>query len=111
MNEVMIDNSKIENMIYEIRGKHVMFNSDVARLYNVETKVLNQVIKRNINRFPEEFYFQITIEELGNLSLRSQIVTSNWSLKLFYLFISKYFFYLNVIKYSNIDYIYNCSNY
>ena len=79
MNEVMIDNSKIENMIYEIRGKQVMFNSDVARLYNVETKVLNQVIKRNINRFPEEFCFQITIEELGNLSLRSQNVTLNKS--------------------------------
>ena len=79
MNEVMIDNSKIENMIYGIRGKHVMFNSDVARLYNVETKVLNQVIKRNINRFPEEFCFQITIEELGNLSLRSQNVTLNKS--------------------------------
>ena len=79
MNEVMIDNSKIENMIYEIRGKHVMFNSDVARLYNVGTKVLNQVIKRNINRFPEEFCFQITIEELGNLSLRSQNVTLNKS--------------------------------
>ena len=79
MNEVMIDNSKIENMIYEIRGKHVMFNSDVARLYNVETKVLNQVIKRNINRFPEEFCFQITIEELGNLSLRSHFVTLNKS--------------------------------
>ena len=79
MNEVMIDNSKIENMIYEIRGKHVMFNSDVARLYNVETKVLNQAIKRNINRFPEEFCFQITIEELGNLSLRSQNVTLNKS--------------------------------
>ena len=79
MNEVMIDNSKIENMIYDIRGKHVMFNSDVARLYNVETKVLNQVIKRNINRFPEEFCFQITIEELGNLSLRSHFVTLNKS--------------------------------
>ncbi len=69
----------IENMIYEIRGKQVMFNSDVAKLYNVETKVLNQVIKRNINRFPEEFCFQITIEELGNLSLRSQNVTLNKS--------------------------------
>ena len=79
MNEVVIDNLNIENMIYEIRGKHVMFNSDVARLYNVETKVLNQVIKRNINRFPEEFCFQITIEELENLSLRSQNVTLNKS--------------------------------
>ena len=79
MNEVMIDNSKIENMIYEIRGKHVMFNSDVARLYNVETKVLNQVIKRNINRFPEEFCFQITIEELEKVSSRSHFVTLNKS--------------------------------
>ena len=79
MNEVMIDNSKIENMIYEIRGKQVMFNSDVARLYNVETKVLNQVIKRNINRFPEEFCFQITIEELEKVSSRSHFVTLNKS--------------------------------
>jgi len=69
----------IENMIYEIRGKQVMFNSDVARLYNVETKVLNQVIKRNINRFPEEFCFQITIEELEKVSSRSHFVTLNKS--------------------------------
>ena len=53
----------IENMIYEIRGKQVMFNSDVARLYNVKTKRINEVIKRNVNRFPEEFCFQITIIE------------------------------------------------
>ena len=69
----------IENMIYEIRGKQVMFNSDVARLYNVETKRINEVIKRNINRFPEEFCFQITIEELEKLSSRSQIATLNKS--------------------------------
>ncbi len=69
----------IENMIYEIRGKHVMLNSDVAKLYNVETKVLNQVIKRNINRFPEEFCFQITNYEFHDLRLRSQIVTSSWN--------------------------------
>ena len=69
----------IENMIYEIRGKQVMFNSDVARLYNVETNVLNQVIKRNINRFPEEFCFQITIEELEKVSSRSHFVTLNKS--------------------------------
>ena len=69
----------IENMIYEIRGKQVMFNSDVAKLYNVETKALNQVIKRNINRFPEEFCFQITDYELRNLILRSQNVTSSWN--------------------------------
>ena len=69
----------IENMIYEIRGKQVMLNSDVAKLYNVETKVLNQVIKRNINRFPEEFCFQITNYEFHDLRLRSQIVTSSWN--------------------------------
>ena len=69
----------IENMIYEIRGKQVMFNSDVARLYNVETKRINEVIKRNINRFPEEFCFQITIEELEKVSSRSHFVTLNKS--------------------------------
>ena len=69
----------IENMIYEIRGKQEMFNSDVARLYNVETKRINEVIKRNINRFPEEFCFQITIEELEKLSSRSQFATLNKS--------------------------------
>ena len=69
----------IEDMIYEIRGRQVMFNSDVAKLYNVETKVLNQVIKRNINRFPEEFCFQITDSELRDLILRSQNVTSSWN--------------------------------
>ena len=69
----------IENMIYEIRGKQVMFNSDVAKLYNVETKALNQVIKRNINRFPEEFCFQITNSELRDLILRSHFVTSSWN--------------------------------
>ena len=67
----------IENMIYEIRGKQVMFTSDVAKLYKVETKALNQTIKRNINRFPKEFCFQITNEELNQMSLRSQIVTLN----------------------------------
>ena len=70
---------EIENMIYEIRGKQVMLASDVAKLYHVETKVLNQTIKRNINRFPEEFCFQISYEELNNLILRSQIVTSSWN--------------------------------
>ena len=69
----------MENMIYEIRGKQVMFNSDVARLYNVETKRINEIIKRNINRFPEEFCFQITIEELEKLSSRSQFATLNKS--------------------------------
>ena len=70
---------KIEDMIYEIRGKQVMLSSDVAKLYHVETKVLNQTIKRNINRFPDLFCFQLTNEEIDELCLRSQFVTLNKS--------------------------------
>jgi len=76
MNEVIKkENTKIEDMIYEIRGKQVMLASDVAKLYNSETRIINQVVKRNINRFPSDFCFQLTISEWFNL--RSQIVTSN----------------------------------
>ena len=78
MNEIM-EKENIENMIYEIRGKQVMLFSDVAKLYNVETKVLNQTIKRNINRFPNSFCFQLNDEEINKLSLRSQFVTLNKS--------------------------------
>lgn len=76
MNEI-IEKEKIENLIYEIREVQVMLSSDVAKLYNVETKVLNQTIKRNINRFPETFCFQLTDEEIEELSSRSQNVTLN----------------------------------
>jgi len=69
----------IEDMIYEIRGEQVMLSSDVAKIYQVETKVLNQTIKRNINRFPNRFCFQLTDEEIDELSSRSQIVTLNKS--------------------------------
>ena len=80
MNEIIkIENINIENMIYEIRGVHVMLASDVANLYQVETKVLNQTIKRNINRFPSSFCFQLTEKEIEDLSSRSQIVTLNKS--------------------------------
>jgi phage regulator Rha-like protein len=61
-------------MIYEIRGQKVMFDSDLAALYGVEAKQLNQAVKRNIKRFPDDFMFQLTNEEWD--SLRSQIVTS-----------------------------------
>lgn len=64
---------EIENMIYEIRGKQVMLASDVAKLYHVETKVLNQTIKRNIDRFPKEFCFQLDDDETK--IFWSQIVT------------------------------------
>ena len=57
MNEIIEkENVIIENVIYEVRGVQVMLSSDVARLYQVETKVLNQTIKRNINRFHKNFY-------------------------------------------------------
>ena len=75
MNEmVVLENIKIEDMIYEIRGVQVMLSQDVAKLYQVETKVLNQTIKRNINRFPDKFCFQLTNEEIDVLSLRSQFI-------------------------------------
>jgi phage regulator Rha-like protein len=64
----------IERKIYLIRDKKVMLDSDLAKLYDVETKVLNQAVKRNIARFPEDFMFQLNKEEASELS-RSQIVT------------------------------------
>jgi len=70
---------KIENLIYEIRGKQVMLSSDVAKLYKVETKRINEVIKRNINRFPESFCFQLIEDEVNDLSSRSQFATLNKS--------------------------------
>ena len=76
MNEIIV-NEDIESMIYEIRGVQVMLSSDVAKLYHVETKKLNQTIKRNINRFPDSFCFQLTNDEIDILSLRSQFVTLN----------------------------------
>ena len=69
------ENIIIEDVIYEVRGLQVMLSSDVAKLYQVETKRINEVIKRNINRFPESFCFQLTSEEIDKLSLRSQIAT------------------------------------
>ena len=64
---------KIENMIYEIRGKQVMLDSDVAMLFGYETKYLNRQVQRNINRFPENYCFQLTEEEY--VVLRCQIGT------------------------------------
>ena len=67
--------SEIESRIFIIRRKQVMFDRDLARLYNVQTRVLNQTVKRNANRFPEQFMFQLNSEEFDNW--KSQIVTSN----------------------------------
>ena len=65
---------KIENMIYEIRGKQVILDRDLAKLYSVETRVFIQAVKRNLERFPENFMFQLNEEEF--LNWRSQFVTS-----------------------------------
>jgi len=67
---------EIISQIYFIRGRKVMLDSDLARIYGVKTKVLNQAVKRKADRFPVDFMFQLTQEELSNLM--SQIVTSSW---------------------------------
>jgi len=67
---------RIDSHIYLIRGQNVLLDADLAALYEVEVKVLNQAVKRNIERFPEDFMFQLTKQEVNNL--RSRIVTSSW---------------------------------
>ena len=68
------ETASIKNLIYLIRNQQVMLDSDLAMLYQVETKALNQAVARNISRFPERFRFQMTKEEFEDL--KSQIVTS-----------------------------------
>ena len=70
-----VSNKEIKNLIYTIRGKQVMLDSDVAMLYHYETKKINQAVKRNIDRFPERFCFQLTEKELE--IMWSQIVTTS----------------------------------
>ena len=72
----LIPTSRIERRILLLRGEKVMLDRDLAELYGVETKVLNQAVKRNLERFPADFMFQVSKEEAA-LILRSQIVTSN----------------------------------
>lgn len=68
MNNIVVsDNIKIENMIYEIRGKKVMLDSDLAKLYNVETKRINEAVKNNIEKFPERYCFKLSDNESDNL--------------------------------------------
>lgn len=71
----LINNEDIKNLIYNIRGKQVMLDSDIAMLYHCETKYVNRVVKRNMERFPEEFCFQLDENEFQNL--RCQFVTSS----------------------------------
>ncbi|MEW6364445.1 MAG: ORF6N domain-containing protein [Acidobacteriota bacterium] len=75
---------RIEGCIYTIRGQRVMLDADLARLYGVLTKALNRAVRRNLSRFPEDFMFQITTEDMEDLRcqigtsiLRSQLGTSN----------------------------------
>lgn len=76
MNDLII----IENKIHEIRGQKVMLDFDLAEMYGVETKRLNQAVRRNSERFPQDFMFQLIDEEVKWLmtNLRSQFVTSSW---------------------------------
>ena len=72
----MLPDEVVMSKIFLIRGRKVMLDMDLAELYGVETKRLNEQVKRNINRFPKDFMFQLTIEEFENL--KSQIATSSW---------------------------------
>jgi phage regulator Rha-like protein len=82
--ELIINDNLIKDKIHYIRGKQVILDRDIAELYEVETRVLNQAIKRNKKRFPEDFMYQLTKDELLLLRLKfeknwmSQNVTSNY---------------------------------
>ncbi|MCA0427373.1 MAG: ORF6N domain-containing protein [Bacteroidetes bacterium] len=76
----------IENLVYFVRGEKVMLDSDLARIYGVETKMLNRAVKRNLSRFPDDFMFQLTAQEWETLKyqigtstpLEAQSASSNW---------------------------------
>ena len=72
----LIPDERIVNKVLLIRGIKVMLDQDLAELYGVETKVLNQAVRRNRDRFPEDFMFRLSKEEFDNM--RSQLVTSSW---------------------------------
>ncbi len=76
MSESSLTTDNILPLIHLIRGQRVILASDLAKLYGIETKQLNQQVKRNLNRFPSDFMFQLTASELDALNaLRSQFVT------------------------------------
>ncbi len=74
--EILVNENFVISKIYMIRNQKVMIDDDLAEMYGVETKRLNEQVKRNIDRFPEDFMFQLTIKDLSNL--KSQIATSSW---------------------------------
>ena len=73
--EIITTQKQIENQIYAIRGVQVMLDSDLAEIYNVPTGRLNEQVKRNLERFPDDFMFQLTQSEWDNL--KSQIATTS----------------------------------
>lgn len=75
-NEILLSEELISNKIYFIRNQKVMLDVDLSELYNIETKRLNEQVKRNLSRFPDDFMFQLTENEFQNL--KSQIATSSW---------------------------------
>ncbi|MEK7720168.1 MAG: ORF6N domain-containing protein [Bacteroidota bacterium] len=75
-NALVIPDEVLMNKIYLIRGQKVMIDNDLSELYGVETRRLNEQVKRNISRFPEDFMFQLSVDEFINL--KSQIATSSW---------------------------------
>jgi hypothetical protein len=76
MNELVLNEENISTHIFMARGHKLMLDADLAQIYGVETKVLNQAVKRNPQRFPPDFMVQLTEVEWDNL--RSQFVTSSW---------------------------------
>lgn len=74
--QVLVAEQKILNRIYVIRGQKVMIDEDLAEMYNVETRRLNEQVKRNVKRFPKDFMFALTQKEFENL--KSQNATSSW---------------------------------
>jgi hypothetical protein len=75
-NQLTVPDEIISSRIYLIRGKKVIIDQDLAKLYQVDTKVLKQAVRRNIERFPEDFMFELSNQEFT--ILRSQIATSSW---------------------------------
>ena len=67
----------IKNVIYEIRGQRVMLDRDLASIYGVETRALNQAVKRNADRFPEDFMFKLTIEKWTGIERVSNMLSQN----------------------------------
>ena len=71
----------LQNRIYEIRGQRVILDKDIAQLYEIETRILNQAVKRHIDRFPDDFMFQISSKELESIQMQNKVKDLNPNLK------------------------------